>query len=242
MARIQHLDRRGKALGGWRMQHWENGKPVGLSVGPDGNVYVPDTHYHRVQVFDPDGMLLRQWGTAGAGHGQFDLPTDVAFDSQGRVFVGEYGQQSRIQVFDGQGNYLYEFGKFGTGAGELSRPQSILIDAETVYITDACNHRIAVFKTDGTFLRNMGRVGSGPGEFRFPFGLDMDSHGRLIVCEFGNNRVQMIDKLTGKGLKIWGAGGREPGKLTYPWALAVDRKDRIVAVDSGNNRVQVFEF
>ena len=70
----------------------------------------------------------------------------------------------------------------------------------------------------------------------------MDSKGRLVVCEFGNNRVQLIDKETGKGLGTWGSAGREPGQLAYPWAVAVDKDDRVVTVDAGNNRLQVFEF
>jgi DNA-binding beta-propeller fold protein YncE len=118
----------------------------------------------------------------------------------------------------------------------------MLVDHDLVYVTDACNHRIVVFKTDGTFVRNMGHLGSGPGEFRFPYGLDQDREGNLIVCEFGNNRVQKIDKQTGKGIATWGAAGREPGQLAYPWGVIVDRKDRVIVVDSGNNRLQVFEF
>jgi DNA-binding beta-propeller fold protein YncE len=70
----------------------------------------------------------------------------------------------------------------------------------------------------------------------------MDHEGHLIVCEFGNNRVQMIDKESGKGIKTWGSGGHDPGQLAYPWAVAIDKRDRIVAVDAGNNRLQVFEF
>jgi len=91
-------------------------------------------------------------------------------------------------------------------------------------------------------VRTVGSVGSGLGQFRWPRGLDMDSDGNLIVCEFGNNRVQLIDKETGRGLKTWGTGGHEPGQLAYPWATAVDKRDRVVAVDAGNNRLQVFEF
>jgi DNA-binding beta-propeller fold protein YncE len=72
--------------------------------------------------------------------------------------------------------------------------------------------------------------------------LDQDREGNLIVCEFGNNRVQKIDKATGKSLAVWGTAGREPGELAYPWAVAVDKRDRIVAVDAGNNRLQVFGF
>lgn len=242
MARIQHLDRAGRMLNEWRMPDWRQGKPVGLAVGPDGNLWVPDTHYHRVMVYTPQGRLVKNWGSIGTGPGEFIFPTDVAFDAKGRVFVSEYGDHDRIQVFDQEGRYLYEIGSFGQGDGQFARPESMVIEGDMIYLTDACNHRIVVFKTDGTFVRNMGRVGSGPGEFRFPYGLAMDSRGRLVVCEFGNSRVQLIDKQTGRCLGIWGTSGREPGQFAYPWGVAVDQRDRVVAVDSGNNRLQVFEF
>jgi DNA-binding beta-propeller fold protein YncE len=241
-ARIQHLDDHGKFIAGWRMPKWDQGKPVGISVGPDGDVYVPDTHYHRVMVYSPTGEFKRQWGERGTGPGQFIYPTDIAFDSKGNVFVAEYGDNDRIQVFDTNGKFLHQFGRFGENPGELSRPQSMVIDGDILYVTDACNHRISVFKTDGTFLRTMGQIGSDLGQFRFPYGLDQDSAGHLIVCEFGNNRVQLIDKETGKGIATWGLAGREPGELAYPWGVAVDKSGRVVAVDAGNNRLQVFEF
>jgi ABC-type Fe3+ transport system permease subunit/DNA-binding beta-propeller fold protein YncE len=242
MARIQHFDHSGKFINGWRLTDFTLGKPVGISVGPDRNLYVPDTHYHRVLVFSPQGKLLRKWGEQGTGPGQFIYPTDVAFDDKGNLFVSEYGDHDRVQVFDPQCHFLYQFGKFGQGDGAFSRPQSMLIDEGLVYITDACNHRICVFKTDGTWVRNMGHLGSAPGEFRFPYGLDQDHHGNLVICEFGNNRVQRIDKATGSPRGTWGSGGREEGQLAYPWGVIVDKKDRVVVVDSGNNRLQVFGF
>lgn len=242
MARVQQLSRSGECLNEWRMPNFAHGKPVGVSVGPDGNVYVPDTHYQRVMVYSPDGKLLRSWGENGTGPGQFIFPTDIAFDSKGNVFVSEYGDNDRIQIFAPDGKFLYQIGRFGTGDGEFIRPQSILIDGEALYVADACNHRLQVFKTDGTFVRVMGGVGSGLGEFRYPYGLDQDDRGHLIVCEFGNNRVQLIEKATGRGIKSWGSGGHEPGQLAYPWAVAVDKRDRVIAVDAGNNRLQVFEF
>jgi DNA-binding beta-propeller fold protein YncE len=241
-ARIRHIDRSGRALSQWRMPESAQGKPVGLTVGPEGNVYVPDTHYHRVIVYKPDGTEIRRWGSFGTDPGEFIYPTDIAFDAKGNIFVSEYGDHDRVQVFDTTGTFLYQFGHFGQGDGEFSRPQSMVIDGDLVYLTDACNHRIVVFKTDGTWVRNMCTVGSDLGQLRFPYGLDMDVDGNLIVCEFGNNRVQQIDKTTGKGLAAWGGAGHAPGQLAYPWAVAVDRKDRIIAVDAGNNRLQVFEF
>ena len=242
LARIQHLDNKGQFLKVWRMPQWQVGKPVGLSVGPDGNVWVPDTHYHRVMVYTPQGKLIEQFGEDGTGPGQFIYPTDVKFDRQGEVLVSEYGDNDRIQVFDRQGHYIREFGHFGTGDGEFARPQTMVVDGDLLYLTDACNHRICVFTTAGKFVRNMGHVGSGLGEFRFPYGLDQDQSGHLIVCEFGNNRVQLVDKATGKGLATWGQAGRDLGELAYPWGVAVDHRGRVVAVDAGNNRLQVFEF
>jgi DNA-binding beta-propeller fold protein YncE len=244
LARVQHLDRDGQYLNEWRMPDYMTGKPVGVSVGPDGNVYVPDTHYQRVMVYSPKGEVVRTWGSAGKEPGQFIYPTDIAFDSKGNVFVTEYGDNDRVQVFDAEGKFLYQFASFGGGDGQIARPQSILIDqTDTVYITDACNHRIAVFKTDGTFLRSMGGPGSDPGQFRYPYGLAESSDGKsLVVCEFGNNRVQKIDKATGKGLVTWGVAGHALGELAYPWGVAVDRKGRVVTVDSGNNRLQLFTF
>jgi len=242
LARIQHLDRDGKFINGWKMPAMAQGRPVGLTVGPDGNLWVPDTHYSRIMVFTPKGEKLKEFGSYGREKGQFVYPSDIAFDTRGRIFVSEFGDHDRIQVFDQDFNYLFEFGRFGAEDGEFSRPQSMVIDGDTMYVTDACNHRIDVFTTDGKFVRTMGRIGSGPGEFRFPYGLDMDSKGRLVVCEFGNNRVQLIDKETGRGLGSWGSGGRDLGQLAYPWGVAVDRRDRVVAVDAGNNRLQVFGF
>ena len=243
MARVQHLTDDGEYVAEWLMPDSQTGKPTGVTVGPDGNIYVPDTHYQRVIVYDPKTRQeIRRWGSMGRGAGQFIYPTDVAFDEKGNVFVSEYGDNDRIQVFTKEGQYLYQFGKPGRGDGELARPQSMVIEGGFVYVTDASNHRIAVFRTDGTWVRNMGSVGHGLGQFRWPYGLAMDRRGNLVVCEFGNNRVQLVDKQTGRGLKTWGSPGRGPGELAYPWAVAVDKRDRVVVVDAGNNRLQVFEF
>ena len=239
IGRIQRISRGGNFINEWQMPETSNGKPVGISIGPDGNVYIPDTHYHRVIVYTPDGREIRRWGKLGTGPGEFIMPTDLAFDAFGRVFVSEYGDNDRIQVFDMQGKYLYAFGEFGNKPGQFSRPQSMVIDGNLLYATDACNHRICVFTLDGKFVRVMGESGSGPGQFRFPYGLEQDGGGNLVVTEFGNNRVQIIDKVSGRCIWTFGQAGRAQGELAYPWASVVDRRGRVVILDSGNNRIQI---
>lgn len=240
-ARIQRFDAEGNFLNGWRMPEWERGKPVGVSFGPDGNIWIPDTHYHRVIVYTIAGEFVRQFGTRGSGNGEFEFPTDVAFDKRGRIYVSEYGGNDRVQVFDPVGNYLFQFGTFGNGEGQMSRPQALLFVGDELFVADSCNHRIQVWSAEGKLLRTLGGSGSAPGEFRFPYGLSLDAAGDVIVTEYGNTRVQRIDA-NGQGKGFWGAPGRLPGELAYPWSTSVDKQGRCIVIDAGNNRMQVFQF
>lgn len=241
-AHIQRLDHEGNAVVDWQMPEWSAGKPVGLSVGPDGNLWVPDTHYSRVVVYTPDGHEVRRFGENGRETGQFLLPTDIAFDDAGNVYVAEYGGNDRITVLDADGKVLRIIGSYGTDDGQFQRPQSIAIVGDELYIADAINHRIAVFGTDGSFRRNLGKQGNDLGELNFPYGLDIHPDGDLVVTEYGNNRVQKLDRFNGESRGIWGSAGRGRGQLAYPWASAVDDDGRVVIVDAGNNRLQVTRF
>ncbi len=237
-ARIQCFTPAGRFLFEWRMPEWRAGKPTGLGVGPDGRVYAADTHYSRVVVFEADGTRVGQFGTRGEGPGQFVMPTDVAVDDDGFIYVSEYGGNDRINKFAPDWQYLFSFGGPGSGAAELRRPQELLLDGQgSLWVADACNHRICRFGLEGEFRGAFGGSGTAPGELRFPYGLDVLSDGTLVVCEYGNNRLQRFD-LEGVSLGTWGRAGREPGALAYPWAVAVGARDRTYVIDSGNNRVQ----
>ena len=47
-----------------------------------GRVYVSDEQLHRISVFDREGALLSTWGEHGAGEGQMDTPSGLAFDAE----------------------------------------------------------------------------------------------------------------------------------------------------------------
>jgi sugar lactone lactonase YvrE len=237
--RIQALTQAGEFIRDWRMPEIQAGKPTGLGIAPDGKLYAADTHYSRVLIFTPDGRRVDEFGRAGEGPGEFLLPTDVAVDPEGFIYVSEYGGNDRISKFSAQYEYLFSFGGPDAGEASLRRPQSLRIGPDnTVWVADSCNHRICHFAADGRLLGSFGRPGREIGELWFPYGVDMLSDGTLVICEYGNNRVQRFDT-AGRSLGIWGAAGRRPGQLAYPWALVAGDDDRIFIVDSGNNRVQV---
>ncbi len=238
-ARVQCFDLRGRYQLEWSLPEFSAGKPVGLAVAPDGRVFVPDTHYARVLVYDADGRELTRFGTSGRGDGQFLLPTDVAFDSHGNIYVGEYGGNDRISKFTPGLEYLFSFGGPDGGDAKLARPQGLLMGPDdTLWVADACQHRICRFDSAGHLLSTFGHEGRRQGEFRFPYGIDMLSDGTLVVAEYGNNRVQRLSA-SGESLGTWGTAGREPGQLAAPWGVAVLPGDDILIVDSANNRAQV---
>ena len=59
----------------------------------------------RIQVFDPQGRFLREWGSEGSEDGEFRTPQCLSIDSKGNVYVSDYWND-RIQVFDPQGRFL----------------------------------------------------------------------------------------------------------------------------------------
>ena len=65
--RVQRFSDDGAYLAEWRMPETVRGKPVGLTVHPDGRVFVADTHYHRVLVFNRSGDLIDSFGREGTG-------------------------------------------------------------------------------------------------------------------------------------------------------------------------------
>jgi DNA-binding beta-propeller fold protein YncE len=236
--RIQRITQQGEFELGWRLAEIERGKPTGLGVAPDGRVFAADTHYHRVLIFESDGRLAGEFGSAGDGPGQFRLPTDVAVDREGFVYVSEYGGNDRISKFTPRLEYMFSFDGGESGV-RVERPQSLCLDPDgALWVADACNHRICQFDREGRLVRAFGRPGVEPGELRFPYNVDVLADGTLVVCEYGNNRVQRFSR-DGRSLGTWGSAGRQPGKLAYPWALVVGAGDRVFIVDSGNNRIQV---
>jgi len=243
--RFQHLDRRGKHLGGFAMPEIKTGKPTGFSIAPDGSLYAADTHYHRVMVYSPAGELLRQFGGYGQGDGQFIFPTDVAFrrDGSGRIFVSEYGGNDRVSIYTAEGKFLRSFGAFGSGDGQFARPSAVKVDAgrKRLYVADACNHRIAVYDLHGRLQRYIGSIGGEPGRLRYPYDLALRPSGDLVVCEYGNNRIQVLSP-EGKSLAVYGGPGRQIGRLAYPWGVAVGPENNAYVVDAGNNRIQIWRL
>ena len=103
--------------------------PTDVAVAPNGDIFVVDGHgNNRVVKFNKDGQFIMSWGGAGEGPGEFNEPHCLAFDSRGRLFVGDRVNQ-RIQVFDQNGRYLAEW------AGIMASGMAITQD-DVIFVAD----------------------------------------------------------------------------------------------------------
>lgn len=239
-ARIQVFDTEGRFLRVWRTPAKEAGKPTGVSVARDGRILVADTHYFRLLAYSPYGELLQTiGGTFGQEPGQFGLVTDAVEDSQGNLYIGEYGEYDRIQKFSPDGRFLLQWGGPGSQPGQFARPQNLAVDPlDRIWVADACNHRIQVFDTEGKLLWLWGAQGRHPGQLSYPYDLVLAPDEDLVyVSEFGNHRIQRFSS-KGRSRGCWGAYGRNAGQLANPWALVRDSRGYIHVLDTGNHRVQ----
>jgi DNA-binding beta-propeller fold protein YncE len=116
----------------------------GLAIDPaTGNLYVVSWITDVVKVFDPNGVLLFQFGSPGTGAGQFQYAWDADIVN-GTLYVTDSNLR-RIQAFSLDGTLLGSFGAKGQRAGQFDAPSGITHDAAgLLYIADATNDRIVV--------------------------------------------------------------------------------------------------
>lgn len=237
--RIQRFNAEGEFELSWRTPEIEHGKPVGLCVHPDGRVFVADTHYHRVLIYSREGELLGSFGKLGMGDGEFQLPTDVAVDAAGFIYVSEYHENDRVTKWSPDLEFVQAIGMESVDGIRLRRPAAIDIDAEqTLWVADACNHRVVRFSLNGEVLSWFGGFGSEPGQLRYPYDLCVTPDDNLLVCEYEGNRLQWFDK-QGRVLRSWGSSGRKLGQLSAPWGATFGPSGRLYVLDSLNSRVQI---
>ena len=105
-------------------------------------------------------------------------------------FVSDVEDQC-IKVLDKQGKFLY---KFGVGDGDFGQPRCLLFDrAGHLLVCDLSKHRVQLFKLNGEFVTKVGEHSEEGGMLNGPFSTAILSDGRIIVTEYGNHRVTILE-------------------------------------------------
>jgi sugar lactone lactonase YvrE len=201
--------------------------PGGVSVAPNGDVYVADAVNHRVCRIDRlTGAAILAAGTGHAGfsgdggaavRAALNSPSAVAFDRQGNLYIADSGNHRVRKVSRSTG-------------------------------------RISTVAGDGTPATS-GDVGDGQAavlaHLAWPSDLAVAPNGDLYVADTEHNRVRRVDRRTGRIATVAGdgtAGLRGDGgpatraSLSSPTGLALAQRGRkltLYIADSSNGRVRV---
>jgi len=88
-----------------------------IAFAPNGHLFITDGYRNaRVLEYTPQGVKVREWGSAGTGPGQFKLPHSIQIDENGVIYIADR-ENGRIQRFDLQGKYLGEWSQYGKTFG-----------------------------------------------------------------------------------------------------------------------------
>jgi sugar lactone lactonase YvrE len=190
--------------------------PHGLSVDPEGNVWVTDGvgregKGHQVFKFSPDGkvlMTLGKPGVAGSGPDEFNAPSAVQVAPNGDIFVadGHGGNtNARIVKFDKTGKFIKAWGKKGSAPGEMDGPHTLAMDSRgRLFLGDRGNNRIQIFDQDGNFVDQWA-------QFSRPSGVYIDKNDVIYVADSESGSVNKTRTDWKRGIRI---GSAKDGKVT----------------------------
>ncbi len=259
----------GKGLYAWSEAH-------SVRIDKDDNIWAIDKGSDMIIRFNPAGRVVMVFGRKKEGadedakpwehptpplphvDGLFRQPTDVAWDSDGNIYITDGYVNSRVAKYDKNGDWVKSWGERGTGPGQFRIPHSIVIDKNNnLYVGDRTNRRIQVFDTDGKLQRMFTiDVPPVPGtkavNGNTPTGAALAvviGAPNSICITPGPNQVMFVGESTfpgrifkvsldGKVLGVIGKSGRQLKQFSGAHALACPSETEVYAAETSNWRVQ----
>lgn len=114
---------------------------------------------------------------------------------------------------------------------DLLRPRDAKrLDDGRIVVTDELTHQLKFFSSDGTLLHAAGREGEGPGEFGYIWSVERFASDSLMVYDYSQRRVSILDSA--------GSFGRSFPVAFGPnyWAQGVLRDSLVFLASPGEGR------
>ena len=203
---------------------WE---PQGITLGPDGDVWVAGYMGHNITRFDQDGDLISEWNDHDLQPYEFAQVRGAEVGTNGMLYVTDFWNQS-VQVFDRFGQFQFMFGERGGGDSTyFNFPRFTAANAAgDIYISD--DNHVRRLAADGTFLGRSNQV-------TFAGGIEVDNQGDVWVTSMKHNYIrryspelQLQQEFDGTGI---------PLGLNRPYGLAQGPSGQIYVADTLNHRI-----
>ena len=196
--------------------------PWGMTLGPEGGIYVADTWGHRIQRFGPDMQLDPTFNIGGLFG-----PRDIAVMADGNLIVVDTGNK-RLGIYDQSGSLQRIIGEEGDGHGQFNEPTSISISSNgAIYVADYWNKRIQRFDSQMRYS----------GEFEVDSWGSRGTTDRAYIVALADGRVIATDPANGNIL-VFDANGEEIAARSLPSRSGTSRPIGI-AVDPAEEFVYI---
>ena len=123
--------------------------PTDAAVGPDGTIYISNTHAYEILVFAPGGALRAGWGSKGPEAGQWEVPVGVGTDAHGDLYVAD-SANFRVQGLNPRGDaFLVSRAdeRWYRTTRRIYSPADVALDsAGRLYVVDFAGSRIQRFR------------------------------------------------------------------------------------------------
>jgi DNA-binding beta-propeller fold protein YncE len=168
-------------------------RPVDVAVYGD-RFYVTDIKNGLIKVFNKaTGDLVKEFGKQGEPTEMLGLPTNLAFDREGYLYVSDAGRFQVIK-FDRDGHFIKAIGKLGANPAHFSRPRGITFDRENrMYVVDAAFNNVQVFNSDAALLLYFGKGGIHPGDLYLP---------AKVAIDYNNDNIKYFQKYADPNFEI----------------------------------------
>ncbi len=254
--------------------------PAGLALDTASNLYIADTHNHRIRKLNlATGTLTTIAGTGTPGFtgesiaatsAQLSLPTALALDSNGNLYLADTGNH-RIRKISATTGVITTIAGTGTQgfsgdtgpatSANIDSPSGLALDASNnLYLADTHNHRIrridaitGVITTiagTGTSSFTGDSIAANTATLALPHGLSIDAVGNLYIADTENHRIRRIDTTTGiittaagNGTQAF-SGDNGPAitaSLDTPRATALSPSTLLTLADTANQRIRQLE-
>ena len=109
-----------------------------------------------MRKFTNDGELMMTLGNpdkVGEAGEPFNLPTDIAFDSSGDMYLTDGYGNARVHKYTADGELIKSWGEPGNAPGQFELPHCVRVDKhDRLLVADRSNNRIQFFDTEGNYL------------------------------------------------------------------------------------------
>src|SRR6266550_2780368 len=258
-----------------------NNLPNGIAVDAKGNIFFVDKFNNQIRSVDTTTGIITTFAGSGPGgyysggysgdggpatSARLNLPGEIAFDSNGNLFIADAynGRVRRVDASSGiittvAGNGEFSFSGDGGPAiaASLWLPIGVRVDTDgNLFIADLYNYRVRrVDASTGiiTTFAGSGQSGvSGDGGLATsvdmsPVGVAIESSGNLLIADADSKRVRRVNLSTnivttvaGNGeFCFYGDGGTAlAASLCAPQGLTADRSGNLLAYDTNNGRIR----